>query len=239
MKKTFIAVIGLILALSLTACGSGNNNNSNTPSGNNSTPGNPADTNSGNNNVVGEDVEFNMDYINNNLPASYHIVYNITMHQNGETDGTTLEQIRTPEGFYFGQDEDDGMLFIKNGNNYDTYYGYDGEFENAGMAYTKDMVEAMMFGINGYMTTYTAFSSQLGKSVGSVTVAGRNCEKYTFKNSSVPGIGYKMDYTYYIDKATGVCLKVDMEIQGGGEKVGYEFEASKFETSGVSLPAYK
>jgi len=86
------------------------------------------------------------------------------------------------------------------------------------------------------MTTYVMYGDMLNKT-GSRTVAGRNCDEYIF-DYTYPGFGYKYQYTYCIDKATGVCLLVQIAIEGAGEKIGYEFECTKFETSGVSLPAY-
>jgi len=181
--------------------------------------------------------EFGLDFIEKNLKGSYHIVYDITAFSDGEEDSISMEQIWTPEGFYFASNGD-GMLFIKNGEVYDVYADSgDGEFEKLPMTYPKDMAEAMVAGITGYMTTYASFADSLERD-GSETVAGRDCEKYNL-DFTHPMYNSKFKYTYSIDKATGVCLKFKMDLLSDGKKIGYEFVCSEFKTSGVSLPKYK
>lgn len=219
MKKIFTLALALILALSmLTACGGDSNDN-------------------GGGNNAGGAFEFGQDYINNNLKGDYWIIYNVTTYGDGETDSVTMEQIQTADGYYWSTDGDDGTLFIKNGDSYDVYVKSDDVYENTGATYTKDMVDLMMYSINMYMTTYAAYGDSL-KKTGSETIAGRNCEKYAF-DFTYPVYNYKFKYTYCIDKETGVCLKFNMTVEGAGEKMGYEFECAKFQTSGVSLPDYK
>lgn len=231
MKRIFAAVLALILAFSLlTACG-----DSSSDSDTNVNGGGDNNKSEDNNVIGGEAFEFGTDYINNNLKGDYHIIYDITTYENGETDSVTMEQIKTQDGYYFSSDGD-GVLFIKNGAAYDMYVEYDGGYEKSGVSYTDDIVSAMMIGITGYMTTYAAFGSSLNKT-GTQTVLGRDCVEYKF-DYVYPVYGYKFKYTYYIDKATGVCLKFLTEVEGEGEKIGYEFECSTFETSGVKLPAY-
>jgi len=245
MKKAVAFTLALVLVLSLAACGGNKSDASggdkNTPSansggssgGDNNAGGNGGDSNDG----INELFEFGEEYINNHLPAEYWIVYSITTYQNGETDNVTMEQIRTPEGYYWASGDDDGMILIKNGDNYDVYMKYDDVYENMGMSYNKEIAELMMIGISTYMQTYAMYGSSLDRA-GSQTVAGRDCEVYAF-DYTYPVLGYKYKYTYCIDKATGVCLKSQIAIDGAGEKIGYEFECTKFQTSGVALPKYK
>ena len=96
-------------------------------------------------------------------------------------------------------------------------------------------IENMASGITMYMTEYAGHGSSLQKS-GSDTIAGRSCDKYTMDYTH-PSAKYK--YTYYIDKATGVGLKFTMDLTSAGEKMGYEYEATKFQTTGVTLPSYR
>jgi len=229
MKKLLAIALIAILALSLlTAC----NGNSNTPGGG----GN--NNSAGGNNSGGDKFEFGEDFIKNNLKGSYHIIYDISTFDNGAENKITMEYIQTDEGFYWSDGSSDGMLFIKNGDKYDVYFGDgDGKFMSLGMQYDKATAEAMMFGLSGYMTAYGAYGSQMNK-VGNKTFAGRDCIEYTY-DITAPVYNYKYKNSYYIDKETGVCLMVSMEVQGAGQKVGYEFEATKFVTSGVSLPSYK
>jgi predicted phage tail protein len=47
-----------------------------------------------------------------------------------------------------------------------------------------------------------------------------------------------MAYHYSIDAETGVCLKYSMDVTAGGEKVGYEFLCTEFNTTDAELPEY-
>jgi hypothetical protein len=47
-----------------------------------------------------------------------------------------------------------------------------------------------------------------------------------------------MSYHYSVDKDTGVCLKYTMDISAGGEKVGFEFLCTQFNTTNAQLPQY-
>ncbi|MCL2509386.1 MAG: hypothetical protein FWF05_09440 [Oscillospiraceae bacterium] len=246
MKKILLLVLALLLALSMAACGGGGDKDGeNQPNGdgeNIDADSNNGDNNNGNDNgdIIGDGLfEFSEDFLKNSLQGDYHIIYKATTYGDGESESLTMEQIKTSKGYYYKSNDDSGKLFIKNGEAYDAYEEYDGVFENTEMQYSQMMVDIMMVGITGYMNTYSAFSSQLKKS-GSQTVAGRSCTEYKF-DYSMPGVG-KVKYVYCIDKETGVCLKFSVDAAGsvlsGHQKVGYEFECTKFQTSGVSLPAY-
>lgn len=233
MKKILAFALILALALTLmTACdlgdilGGGDNDDG---GGSNSSKDKGSD----------EKFGYGTDFINNNLKGNYWVVYNISTHSNGDTDSAVMEQRRTSEGYYYATDGgEEGMMFIANGDDYDLYMpNGDGLYTKSGITYPKDTAESMMYGISMYMSSYAGFGSELVKS-GSATIAGRDCEKYTF-DYTYPVYGYKYKYTYFIDKATGVCLKFDMELNGAGQKIGYEFECSKFETSNVKLPDYE
>ena len=229
LKKQIVLVLALILTMTLTACGGGGSkppasSGNNTPSGNTSTP-TPANV-----------FEYGLEYIEKNLKDNYRIVYDITTYENGDTNSVTMEQIWAKEGFYFAQDGN-GMLLIKNGDNYDMYADAgNGKYEKIPISYPKDAAEAMVIGITAYMNSYAVYGSMLKKD-GSETVAGRDCEKYIMEYT-YPVHNYKYKYTYSIDKATGVCLKFKMDLQGEGKKIGHEFIATEFQTSGVSLPKY-
>ena len=191
--------------------------------------------NENNNNSKKESFEYGQDYINNNL-GDYLLVFNVKSYENGESDSTSIEIRKTKAGYYMSSGGSE-TLFIKNGDKFDVYMGSDGEFEKSGMQYDEDMVHAMMNVYTMYMSSYASYGSELTK-VGTDTVAGRKCDKYSYE-FTYPMYNYKYVYSYYIDKATGVGLKHTMELKGEGKKMGYEFEATKFETSGVSLPAYQ
>ena len=180
-----------------------------------------------------EEFTYGQDYINKNLAGDYWIIYSITRYENGDSESITAEVRRTSKGYYYAYDDFE-MLFIKNGNGYDWYYGYDGDFQPWGTATEDEATMHMGMGL-GYMNAYSSYGSSMERS-GSETVAGRDCAKYVY-NYNYPFAAYKYKYTYCIDKKTGVCLKVTIEVQGQGQKAGYEFLCTKFQTSGVSLPS--
>jgi len=209
VKKIIVLFLLLILAFSLVSCGGGSNNKDS------------------------DKFEFGQDYINNNLKGDYWIIYNTTYWENGKSNTSSLEMIKTDKGYYYGEAGENGVLYIKNGDKYDVYYQGGDAYESSGFQFDPEMVESMMLGITGYMNNYASYSSGM-KKAGSETVAGRNCEKYTF------GMTFPIKYqaVYCIDKETGVCMKLTMEVDAGGQKAGYEFECTKFQTSNVSLPKY-
>jgi predicted small lipoprotein YifL len=235
MKKQIFTFL-IILTLSLTMlAGCGDNGTVGTDDKSGSLPANTTSSNATQSESGGgEAFEYGEQYILNHL-KEFHLIYNITTYENGETDTSTVEQIRTQDGIFWGISNEDGMLLIKNGDSYDMYANTgDGTYEKAGMQYTKEMVDSLLAGMNAYMMAYTAYGSEM-KKTGETTVAGRDCTEYTFE-FSVP---YKYKNTYCIDKETGVCLKINIEVAGAGQKTGYEFEATKFVTSSVSLPAHQ
>ena len=244
MKKLITLTLAVILTFTLSACGGGNSappggGNADPPaSSDNNAPSDDGNTpsNGGNNSAPGDVFGFGLDFIEKNLKDNYRIAYDITVYDDGESDSVSMEQIWTPEGIYFATDGE-GMLLIRNGDEYDVYVDVgDGSYEKIPMSYPKDAAEAMVAGLTGYMTAYASFGSMLDRD-GSETVAGRDCEKYSF-DYTYPLYNYKFKYTYSIDKATGVCLKFKMDLQGDGQKVGYEFICTEFQTGGVSLPKY-
>ncbi|MDR2700162.1 MAG: hypothetical protein LBC12_05060 [Nitrososphaerota archaeon] len=181
--------------------------------------------------------DYGQNYIDNNLPDSYRIVFSITAYDSNEVISLPLEQIRTLNGYYFDTGVGDGLLFIKNGTIYDLYVlGSDGVYENSGVNFEQSYVENIMSDLWGYMTNYVAYQKSMMK-VGSETVAGRACDKYSLTYTQ-PLYG-SVTYSCSIDKATGVCLKWTCDAQASGEKGGYEFVCTNFSTSGISLPTYK
>ena len=225
MKKIFAIAPVLVLALSLlTACGGGGNNSS----------GNSVNKNGG-----GEKFEYGQDYIAQNLKGDYSITYKYSI--SGQDD-LIMTHTKTSAGYYYNYMGMEG-LFVKNGDKYDTYQG------SAETGFTKvdfmdplteeevknDSMYSLVYGmIDGFMIQYGNDTSGMKKD-GTATVAGRNCEKYTFQ---IAGMGAAYKYSYYIDKATGVCLKWDYDVAAGGQAASMTFECTEFKTSGVTLPSY-
>ena len=222
MKKIFALVLVLILAISVFAACGGNSNNKD-KSGKD------------------EKFEYGKDYIAQNLKGDYSITYKYSVA--GQEDALVITHTRTSAGVYmsYGGME---MLYIKNGDKYDIYQG---SSENGFVkvdfmdSVTQEEMESdALYSIaysflNIFIHQYTDNISGLKKD-GSATVAGRDCEKYTFQYS---GFGAAVKYTYYIDKVTGVCMKWDYDVAAAGQGGSMTFECIEFKTSGVTLPAYK
>ena len=97
----------------------------------------------------------------------------------------------------------------------------------------KEMMESYFLAISGYMTMYQAYEGmKMTKTSG--TVAGRSCDKYSQKDAT---IGAAVSYSFYIDKATGICLKWEVSgvsTEGSGSA---SFECLEFKTSyNVTVP---
>lgn len=62
---------------------------------------------------------------------------------------------------------------------------------------------------------------------GSAVVAGRNCTKYTWRDSAH---GVTVSETVYIDNETGLCLKMEASGSYNGESESGSFEVKSFKT---------
>jgi len=238
MKKIFTISLVILLAISLlSACGGNGSNNGDQAGGNNNSAN--ADNN-GNNDGGEEKFEYGKDYIAQNLKGDYSISYKYT---SGGESALTMAYAQTSEGYYYNYMGTEG-LFIKNGDKYDTYQGTtESGFEKVDFMdpiseedLKNDGTYSAVFSmLDGFMIKYNENTSDMKKD-GTATVAGRDCDKYTYQ---IAGAGMAYKYSYYIDKATGVCLKWEYDMAAGGETGGMTFECTEFKTSDVSLPSYK
>lgn len=190
----------------------------------------------------GGTFEYGTDYIETHLGNNFWIIYTVTGYENGKTSLSTWEQKRTENGIYYAVTEDgdkDEILFIKSGESYLIFdKDGDGEFVTYGDTQSKEMVELQLLLFNVYMGYYSSWGTSLSpQSAGSQTIAQRDCAKYTYEYN-YPGYG-KFKYTFCIDKETGACMKVQAEVVEQGQKAGYEFECTKFQRGGVTLPDYQ
>ena len=215
MRKLFVLAVVLVLGLSLIACGSGNGNSGGSSSSDKFEYGNGTD------------------YIANNLKGDYSITYK---YSSSGDDFLEITCARTSSGYYYKYAELE-VLYIKNGSKYDTYYNITGNgFTKVTWIdpKTEDDVKSEFMFITGFMTHYGSNASDMTK-IGSETVAGRNCDKYKYAWSY---LGSSVQYTYCIDKATGVCLKYTYDVASGGQSGNLSFECTAFKTSGITLPSY-
>lgn len=236
MKKILISLLILTMLFSLAACGKDDD----TVTDGDNTVASQAD--GAQNEDVGDDTsdaafEYTGNYLDDHLNGDYSITYKM---MSGETGGETtefeLKMIHTSEGYYTMMSEGAETLYIKNGDNYDLY---EGDSENGftyieGMSMTEDDVKSYTQAFLGYMSAYEEIEDSLKKS-GSVTIAGRDCDKYYYEDSA---LGSKIKTEYCIDKETGICMKYFVEGSSFGEGGSYQFECTELLTSGVSLPSY-
>ena len=173
------------------------------------------------------------DYVLARLPAEFSITYRIPCMDNDCDDDVhpnhTIRVARTANGYFFEQDGETeyGSLLIKSGNNYVDYYYDDSEgmyVVNTG--YPNISQEGinlrLLLSVGIYMVPWAEATGVIKG--GSVTVAGRACDNYTY--SPMAGI----TYTLAIDRETGACLKMTG---------GMDLECIEFKTTGVTLPRYE
>lgn len=202
--------------------------------------GNEENGNNGNNSSGGDAFQYGSDYIAEKLKGDYSITYKYSVSgADGSDDAMTSKYIRTSDGYYMAYSGLE-MLYIKDGDMYDTYMGSEAEgFTKMDFMdpISKEEVESNMGLVGGFMSQYSAWDKSDMKRDGSETIAGRKCEKYTYSASA---FGSAVKYSYCIDKDTGVCLKYSFDVSAIGQGAGsMTFECTEFKTHGVSLPNYK
>ena len=153
----------------------------------------------------------------------------------GETSHDFNVALGIKNNIYYYLTEDNEYYFdFSNENYYVTYSKEDGvwtkEVANYNAYVTKALAEQMAkaasAGILGYMGLYSDLSGSAAKST--ATVAGRECDKYTFKDSAVSA-SYSLEVC--IDKQTGVCLKYAAAGSAAGERASISLECVEFNTS--------
>jgi hypothetical protein len=200
--------------------------------------------------LTGEDgeggsFEYDSDYITEHLTGDYTITYKVTFYSTGEAPAVSNQKItRTSAGYYFetrgtseGEVEEESRLYVKTGSEYYLYqYNEDDDIYVLEHSTPYDE-ETMKQQVTAYMSYLSMHSEQSGlKSDGTDTVAGRSCDKYKYSISLLGMAG--MAYSYSIDKETGVCLKYAIDVSGGGQKTGYEFLCTEFNTTSAVLPEF-
>ncbi len=224
MRK-FIATLSLLAILfSLTACGFAGEDSL-------------FDMEGKNDEDVDAEFAYTEDYIDEHLKGDYSITYKMTYNEKGvESTSYQVKMMHNSEGYFIYMGEDSGMLYIKNGENYDLYIGdsTNGYEYLEGVSYTEEEVKSYAQAFLGYMSAYSQFEDGLNKK-GTETIAGRSCEKYSYEFT---WLGSKLNYDYYIDKETGVCMKYYVEGSYQGEGGNYQYECTEFKTSGIVLPSY-
>jgi hypothetical protein len=174
-------------------------------------------------------------HIDLNLPASFSITYNAGL-ENGKKTGL-IKYVKTSQGDYLSSTlQNVSELRIKNGNSCDIYRGRSLKFVEtrafveSHMELTKR--ETVQMEIN---KTFANKEFAFTKDIVAHSVLGRTCEKYTFDNNYG---GTRVILEYWIDTATGVCLKY-IQNYYQKEKIVHnlQMEAIEFLTGGdIRLP---
>ena len=229
MKKIITISLVFILAMSLlTACGGNNDNNNPNGNGNNSTPGNSQGTES----TPGNNSNFKYgkaeDYIAKNLSD-----YSITYKANTGSGTVDWKITQTSQGV-FSSIAGSEHLYIKDGSSYKHYYASSsGNWMLLEEDATENDADARTVVIKALMVMYDDFETKDFRSVGTETIAGRTCDKFTF---DAEFMNNTLGYEIWIDQSTGVCLKLQYDASIGGQSAGMTFECTEFLTSGVTLP---
>lgn len=213
MKKIIKYVSVAVLGLSLVACG-----------------GAVADANSGNSSSNNNSTIQTSD-LKVNYPEEHEISMLLT--SSGEDD-VAWHEIVTKDGIYI---ESDGNGYMLTSSSF--YTITDGVWEDlsAYSQYMSSSVDILKNSMGIYLTSGEYITTSEA-SVGSGTVAGRNCVKYSV-NVSVSEGSYTAEY--YLDKDTNICLKyyVKYNETTSGNAGTACWEATTFKTSGVKLPTPK
>ena len=182
----------------------------------------------------GEPIKYNQEYIDANLGDNYRIAYKITTFStDGDNSTATWETIRTADGFLVIADDNEGLLYIKNGDNYDVYAkNEEDNFIFSGISHPKETAESSL-GM-AYFMSYNSYATGM-RDAGTETIAGRKCDKFEY---SIGAFGVGVSWSYSIDQETGVCLKQHWGGSAGGNAGSVAFECTKFQKGGVTLPEY-
>jgi hypothetical protein len=183
-----------------------------------------------------EEISYGEEYITHHL-GDYWLTYSFTSKSNGVAQDPVLISVaRNQEGYYYKDNTGGEALFLKNGALYDIYTPNDqGQLEKvSGIQYEKESVEGFTSSFLNFMTIYEISKTDL-VSDGSETIAGRLCDKYVYHSSFVDSA---VDLKYSIDKETGVCLRYNTQVLSGKDTGAFEFLATVFKTSGVTLPSH-
>jgi len=201
--------------------------------GDTNSPGQAASTGAANpSQSSGVDVlPYTKDYIDQHLTGDFAVSYDSVTEGSGTAERYALT--RTAEGYYL-EAVTTVMLYLKSGDGYDCYMRLsDGKFQKVAPA-TQAQVDSSVAAVTDMFVQHVGQSWGL-KYAGTETIAGRDCDKYA---AEVPSGGGSLTVAYWIDKATGVCLKYDYISHSPGETQNLGFVALEFKTSNVTLPSH-
>jgi len=184
--------------------------------------------------------EYGNSFVKAKIGNNYKITYKYTYTEEGDEYGFFEKtMIYTPIGLYtalnFSNDSYIYYLYVKNNSGtYDYYYG--NPIDGFVLSETAEQLTEEERELETFleMTYYNTSKSKLKKN-GADMILGRNCEKYTY---TIAAYGVTVTKTYWIDKATGVCLKYTWTDSIKGQSETANFECTEFKIGGVELPGF-
>ncbi|NCA68155.1 MAG: hypothetical protein EOM87_08865 [Clostridia bacterium] len=165
--------------------------------------------------------------------------YTIRVSEGAEVQYMTFIQNTT--GCFFASYETpadvlDGSLVILNGSGYKWYQIEDGKrtflYESQ-----NDDDATQFFGniIQLYFASHAYYAEDDFHQKSTATVAGRDCTVYSYSYS---WLDTSIEWDYYVDDATGVCLKYIGSANDSGERGSFVWETTELVLGEVSLEPY-
>ena len=250
-KKVFLLLVALCLVAALVvamaACGEKiNGNNNGNDNGNNGNNGNQVNG--------GDSFDYQAAAVNAQLEAmrqgnGYLLKYNVSA--TGENEASTIAIGAKGDIYYLADDDQEYYYDVSNADHMDWYEkngaaaSWEKTTTNYSEFYTRQQaIDAMQAFVGTYslwMTYYKDFESSMGDVVKySATVAGRECDDFTFSAAALTGEGLntvRATYSCYVDKATSICLKWEYSATVNGKTETWTMECTTFDTNpNLTLP---
>lgn len=208
--------------------------------------------------ILGDDITGGEEYLDidkdesvtkmNDLAQTkgYQIAYNFT--ENGESGNFEIGYKGDSTWMISNNDYTSGIAIKMADDNTYYYYDYeDGKFVYDGTYTGSDYGSNFRYLQSSYIYWLyygNSFDGMLSKGA-DTTIAGRSC--YTYKyNPGLNGLagkiigGYSMEYKIAVDKELGITMKVEIDVESGGESASMSFVVTSFKTGdAVVVPELK
>lgn len=166
--------------------------------------------------------------------STVYMVLEVTSSDSEENNKATMIIAENDKAIYISSDGEE-TLYVKADKSF--YYIDDGQKV---LAYQGDDAESYAQMAKSYIVTFTMGFASLGsedlfKAKGADTVAGRKCAKYAFELNLFV---YKINYIFWFDYETGLCMKQEFSGSAEGESGFFKYEITELKLSGVNLDKY-
>ena len=249
MKKLLLFVILLLSVAFLGGCNLENliNNQDGDPE-NGLNNGDGGEGDNGNNKepqdeIAGVKEDYDTKEIDNKLDAlrlqnGFFIKYEYAAKE--EEEAITIAYGAKGNVYYFAVATDEAIIDLSDDSRMVTYETYYGKWSSSVIDYSDDFSKEMGKSLTD---TYAVLAKNLCSMYDSVTegdfvktadtVAGRACDKYT----TVLTDGVLLKHIICVDKATGVCLKWEVEAVSASGSSFARFECKEFKTNyDIAIP---